>query len=156
MHSKVKILKHPILKMQQYLTSKNENIKKEDRQNIFKMRCRMTKTKLNMKKMYSSYECRACLKESESDNHILTCSTILEIQKDNAVKRIPKYELIYNGNSNEQLEISRIFSANMKILENIKEEYSNSNLSTLWGPSDQKSLSESAVCTDTLYKLSWK
>ena len=38
-----------------------------------------------------------------------------EIKKENAV-RIPKYELIYNGNSNEQLEISRIFSENMKIV----------------------------------------
>ena len=106
-----------------------------------------------MKNMYNSYECRACLKESESDIHIYTCSTILEIKKENAV-RIPKYELIYNGNSNEQLEISRIFSENMKIIENMNEEHCNSF--TLWGPGDQKSISESAVCTDTLYKLNWK
>ena len=50
MHSKVKILKHPILKMQQYLTSNNENMKNEDRQNIFKMRCRMTKKQIKHEK----------------------------------------------------------------------------------------------------------
>ena len=76
MHSKVKFLKHPVLKMQQYLTSSNKDIKNEDRQNIFKMRCRMTKTKLNMKNMFNNHECRACLEESESDQHVLTCKMI--------------------------------------------------------------------------------
>ena len=48
MYSKVKNLKHPILKIQQYLTSNNKNMRKEDCPNILKMRCRMTKIKLNM------------------------------------------------------------------------------------------------------------
>ena len=112
----------------------------------------MTKTKLNMKKMYDSHECRACHLENESDSHVLTCSAILRMKKEQEVE-IPKYELIYNGNPNEQLKISRIFNANMKILENIKEE--NPNLSNIKDPCDQNYLSASAVYTITMYKLNW-
>ena len=41
-HSKVKALKHHILKIQNYLTANNQNMKIEDSQNIFKMRCKIT------------------------------------------------------------------------------------------------------------------
>ena len=67
--------------------------------------------------------------------------------------KIPKYEKIYKGNPKEQLEISRIFINNMKILENIKEE--NQNLSNIKDPCDQNNLSVSAVYTGTMYKLNW-
>ena len=105
----------------------------------------------NMKNMFNNHECRACLKESESDQHVLACKIILDMNKDFEASKIPKYEKLYNGNSNEQLEISRIFSANMKILESFKEEHYNAF--TLWGPCDQNIFSASAVCTDTMYKL---
>ena len=50
-HSKVKNLKHPVLKIQKYLTANNQNLNIEDCQNIFKMRCKVKKTKMNMKQM---------------------------------------------------------------------------------------------------------
>ena len=150
-HEKVKNLNHPTLKMQKYLMASNKQMKIEDCQNIFKLRCRVTKTKLNMKKMYSTHECRACKLERESDAHVTKCNVLLNMNKEIKSMKIPEYEKLYNGKPNEQLEISRIFSSNMKLLENIKEE----DESTLLGPGDQ-SFSASAVCTDTLYKLNWK
>ena len=57
-------------------------MKIEDSQNIFKMRCKVTKSKMNMKQMYSSHECRACKIESESDCHVLQCSKILNMNKE--------------------------------------------------------------------------
>ena len=69
--AKVKILKHPVLKMQKYFMAKNKKINIEDCQNISKMRCRMTKTKTNMKQMFNTYECRACKIETENDQHVL-------------------------------------------------------------------------------------
>ena len=77
-HTKVNILKHPVLKMQQYFMAKNKKINIEDCQNIFKMRCRVTKTKMNMKQMYETYECRGCKLEPESDLHVLQCKKLLK------------------------------------------------------------------------------
>ena len=150
-HEKVKILKHPSLKMQQYFKTSDKQMKIEDSQNIFKMRCRVTHTKLNMKKLYDSHFCRACKIEMESDEHVYTCNEIMKMNKEieNIIR--PEYEKLYYGNVNEQRQISRIFNSNMKIIQNIKEE----NVSTLLGPCDQI-CSASAVCTDTLYKLKWK
>ena len=45
-------MKHTLLKMQNYLMANNQSLKIEDCQNIFKMRCSVTKSKLNMKQMY--------------------------------------------------------------------------------------------------------
>ena len=55
---------------------------------------------------------------------------------------IPEYEKLYTGNPNEQLQISKIFHSNLKILENIKEE--NENLSNMLDPCDQSNFSASA------------
>ena len=55
-HEKVKLLKHPVLKMQQYLMAKNKKMNIVNCQNIFKMRCRVTKTKMNMKHMYNAVD----------------------------------------------------------------------------------------------------
>ena len=97
-----------------------------------------------MKNMFNNHECRACQKESESDQHVLTCKMISKINKDFEASKIPKYEKLYNGNPNEQLEISRIFFANMKILESFEEDHYNAF--TLLGPCDQNIFSASAVC----------
>ena len=152
-HAKVKILKHPVLKMQKYFMAKNKKINIEDCQNIFKMRCRMTKTKTNMKQMFNTYECRACKIETENDQHVLQCNTLKEMNKEYKCIEIPEYEKIYTGNPNEQLLLSQIFYSNLKILENMKEE--NEKFSTLVEPSDQSNYSASAVYIDTMYKLNW-
>ena len=150
-HEKVKNLNHPTLKMQKYFMASNKQMKIEDCQNIFKMRCRVTKTKLNMRKMYFTHECRACKLESESDEHVTRCTVISNMNKELKSIKMPEYRKLFDGKPNEQLDISRIFNSNMKLLENIKEE----DVSTLLGPGDQN-FSASAVCTDTLYKLYWK
>ena len=75
----------------------------------------------------------------------------MKMNKIEFIKR-PEYGKIFDGNENEQYQISRIFSSNMKILENIKEE----NVLPQLGPCDQENCPESAVCTDTLHKLNWK
>ena len=40
---KIKILKHPVLKMQNYLTANNRKLRIEDCHNIFKMICKVIK-----------------------------------------------------------------------------------------------------------------
>ena len=67
----------------------------------------------------------------------------MSMNKEYGNMKIPDYDKLYTGNPNEQLEISRLYSSNMKILENIKED-----ISTLWGPCDQSNDSVSAVYTD--------
>ena len=96
-----------------------------------------------MKQMYNSHECRACKIESESDCHVLQCSKLLKMNKEYRNMKIPDYDKLFTGSPNEQLEISRLFTSNMKILENIKED-----ISTLCGPCDQSIYSVSAVYTD--------
>ena len=104
-----------------------------------------------MEHLYNSYECRACYREYENDKHVLECSTLLKMNKEYEFMKVPEYEKLYKGNPKEQLEISRMFMSNMKILENIKEE--NQNLSNILDPCDQSYFSASAVYTGTMYKL---
>ena len=59
-HSKVRELSHPVLKMQKYFMPSNLNLPQEDCQLIFKLRSRVTETKMNMKGKYDSHECTAC------------------------------------------------------------------------------------------------
>ena len=152
-HKKVKTLNHPTLKMQKYFMASYKQMKIEECQNIFKMRCRVTKTKLNMRKMYFTHECRACKLESESDEHVTRCTVISNMNKELKSIKMPGYRKPCDGNPNEQLEISQIFYSNLKILENFKEE--SENLSTTLDPRDQSCFSASAVYTDTMYKLNW-
>ena len=119
-HTKVKDLKHPVLKMQKYLAPNGNNIKQDDCQLIFKLRCRVTDTKMNMKGIYDTYECEACGKESESQEHILQCNVILQMNKEYDKMKIPEYEKLLDGNVDEQLILSKIFSSNMKIMEKLK------------------------------------
>ena len=44
----------------------NLKMNKEDGQLICKLRCRVTKTKMNMKGIYDEHECRECRKISEN------------------------------------------------------------------------------------------
>ena len=72
-HSKVMGLKHPILKMQQYLMPNDEKMKKEDCQMIFQLRSKVTNAKINQKNRYESYECEVCGLADESQEHVLNC-----------------------------------------------------------------------------------
>ena len=48
-HSKVKQLNHNAIKMQKYLQANQTNIKREEAQLIFKLRCKVTEVKVNLK-----------------------------------------------------------------------------------------------------------
>ena len=93
-HSKVKDLKHEVLKMKQYLMPNNLKIMKEDGQMIFKLRCRVTETKINMKGMYDEHDCRVGGKISENQEHIIQCDVILQMNKEYENIEIPEYEKI--------------------------------------------------------------
>ena len=51
-HSKVKSLKHPVLKMQKYLMPNDMKLKIEECQDIFKLRSKVTEAKMNQKNRY--------------------------------------------------------------------------------------------------------
>ena len=120
-HSKVKELKHTTLKMQKYLMPNDKNLLKEDAQLIFKLRSRVTETKTNMKGKYDSYECSACGEENENQEHVIKCNVLLQMNSEYDMN-VRDYKHILNGNVAQQIQISRLFKSNMKILQKFKKE----------------------------------
>ena len=112
-HSKVKHLKHGKLKIQSYLLPNTEKISKEEMQMIFKLRCRVTDLKTNMKGIYDSYECQICENEEETQEHILKCKGI------NNEENQVKYEDIFSGTAKEKMKVAKCFKENMKIRDNL-------------------------------------
>ena len=55
---------------------------KDEYQLIFKLRGRVTALKIDQKNSHESYECVACKIEDESQEHVLECVKIIEMQKD--------------------------------------------------------------------------
>ena len=84
-------------------------MKKEDYEQIFKIRSRVTQAKLNQKNRYDTYECEACEIADESQKHILKCEAILEMQKESEQYEKVEYEKIINRNVKEQLIIAKLF-----------------------------------------------
>ena len=119
-HSKVKLLKHPVLKMQKYLMPNDINMKNEDGQNIFRLRSKMTAVKMNQRNRYENHECEVCGIFDESQEHVLNCKEILEMNEESDISEIPEYNRIFDGTVMEQVKISKIFSKNMKVIENIR------------------------------------
>ena len=115
-HSKVRKIDHRNLQMQEYMLPNKNNISKEDIQLIFKLRCKVMNVKMNFKNMYDSYECQICEEEEESQIHIYECKKIWEMKNQEKLD-MPQYEMINNGNLNEQLTVAKIFKENYKILE---------------------------------------
>ena len=115
-HSKVENVQHVGIKMQKYLKPNQNKMSKDESQLIFKLRCRVTKVKENLKGIYDSLECGACGKEDENQKHIIICE---ELNRDKNIKEV-KYENIFNGTVTEQLKIAMIFKENMDALENMK------------------------------------
>jgi hypothetical protein len=115
-HSKTKHLKHPVLKMQDYLKPGNMKSTKDECQLI-------TALKKSQKNSYESYECEACKVEDESQEHVLEYVKIIELQKDDDNKgEKPAYEKIMNGNVQEKKGISKSFSKKLKIIERLRKE----------------------------------
>ena len=116
MHSKVKNIKHVRLEIQDYFMPNIENMKKEDVQMIFKIRCRNLNLKMNMKSQYDSYECLVCLKEDETQEHVYVCEEISKYQSI-VNSETPKYQQILNGTVNEKLKVARMMKEKLKIRE---------------------------------------
>ena len=119
-HSKVRELPHPVLKIQKYFMPSKLNLSKEDCQLIFKLRSRVTEIKVNMKGKYDSYECTACGNEDESQEHVIQCNKLLQMNTDYNMEEIPDYKELLHGNVDQKYTISKIFKSNMKILQKIK------------------------------------
>ena len=116
-HSKVEKLKHNVLQMQPYLMPNDGKIKKEECQIIFQLRSKVTDLKMNQK---NRYECGGCGKEDESQDHVLNCQVLIEMNEDLKIREIPLYEKVNEGNVKEQQIICKIFSKNMKILHDLR------------------------------------
>ena len=115
-HSKVKHLKHYVFEMQKYFKPCNIKITKEEAQEIFKLRSRVSDVKLNYKGKYETYECQVCKKEDESQEHIIIKCTSLNKSKE----EIMKYEDIFDGNVIKKVKIARKFIENIKLREKLK------------------------------------
>ena len=98
--------------MQKYLQPNTTNIKKEEAQLTFSLRCRVTKVKNNMKGNYDSLYCRGCKIAEESQKHIVQECKIL-----NDDNQKIEYEKILNGTIQEKLKIARKFQENYMKLE---------------------------------------
>ena len=75
-HSKVNMIKHNVIKIQKYLQPNQAKMSKDEAQLIFRLRCRVTETKNNLKRKYTSLECRACGLEIETQEHIIICKEL--------------------------------------------------------------------------------
>ena len=115
-HSKVEKIEHTHIKMQMYLQPNQTNIKREEAQLIFKLRCRVTDVKNNLQGTYDNQECRICGEESETQQHILLCKVI---NKEKDLKEF-KYDSLFNGTVEEKLKIARMFKENFETIKNMK------------------------------------
>ena len=118
MHSKVMEIKHERLEMQKYLKSTNFKIKIEEKQEIFKMRSRVSDVKMNFKGRYENLECDICKNEYETQTHLIECNEINKHKKE--YEKPPEYEEIQKTNVQNQLKIVRHFIQNMKIRSKLK------------------------------------
>ena len=101
--------------MQDYLLLNKFNRKNEEAELIFQLRYKTTKTKINMKGMYDSYEYRACGETNETQIHVLQCKTLEDMTKEDDEKI--QYEKLYDNDVEEQRGICRKFKLNMNKLE---------------------------------------
>ena len=112
-------LEHNLLKMRKYLMPSDIKKTREESKLIFKLRSRTTETKTNFKGKYDYFECDVCGQEDETQEHILKCTEIMSMNKEN--HEIPDYDKLFHGKVNEQLYIARRFQANCEIRDKILE-----------------------------------
>ena len=79
--------------MQKYLQANKTAIRRDEAQLIFKLRCRVSEVKTNLKGMYDSLECEACGLEQETQEHILRCE---ELNRDKDINEI-EYNKLFEG-----------------------------------------------------------
>ena len=115
-HSKVKEIEHKSIQMQKYLQSNSVKMMKEDAQLIFRLRCRVTGVKINMRGKYDNLECEACGLEEETQQHIIKCGVLNRNKDDENIQ----YGRLLNGTVREQLKIAYKFKENNDVLEAMK------------------------------------
>ena len=113
-HSKVKEVKHKDIAMQDYLKPSKEVITRKQAQLIFKLRCKVTGVKMNMKGKFDELNCRACNMKEETQGHILECEKLNEGEIRNE-----RLEGIFKGNLAEKIRIAKHFEENFTKLESI-------------------------------------
>ena len=92
---------------------------KEEAQNIFKMRTKMTNLKANYKGTNNTILCSSCNNSDLSQEHIYNdCKEIMK-ESNYQNQEIPDYNLIITGNITEKLKVLRIFTQKMEIHERL-------------------------------------
>ena len=99
-----------------YFVQFSRTITREEAQLIFKLRCRVTAIKNNLKGKYDTLECHACGNEEETQQHILQCKELNRIED----TEVSDYEKLFNGTVIEKLKIAKKFKENFDRLENMK------------------------------------
>ena len=100
------------------------NATKEDKILIFKLRCRVTDTKMNKKGLYDDYECDICENENETQEHLLECEELVDMNNE-SMENV-EYEKLFDGKVCEQVNIAKKFKQNMKNREEILKQRRNS------------------------------
>ena len=112
-HSKVKQVEHNSLQMQEYLKPNSTKITREEAQLIFKLRCRVTEAKVNLKGKFDNLECGACGLEEENQQHIVECK---ELNGSSNIEKL-NYQNLLSGTVTEKLKIAKRFKDNYEKLE---------------------------------------
>jgi hypothetical protein len=101
------------LSMAEYLLPLNKSLSISEKQRLFAVKNRMVNIPANFPKPNTEYKCQ-CDKKEDME-HIFDCEIF-----SNGTKNILKYEQIYKGTLNEQIEVFRIFENNMERREKMK------------------------------------
>ena len=101
-HSKVKDIKHKMLEIRTYFLPNEIKATKEEIQTIFKLRCRMTELKTNMKGIYNTYECPLCGVEDTQIHILQECSAIENMSKNKTEEH--KYEMLYENEAGKSTD----------------------------------------------------
>ena len=105
-HSKSKNIVYKKLGLQTYL-SPDSLLTIKEKSFIFSARARMLDVKANFKTGKTNLRCRKCLKEEETQRHLLECSELM----DNSVmigSNIPKYEDLFSTDLDKVEVIGKI------------------------------------------------
>ena len=95
-------------------------LKNEDCQGIFMLRSKVTAGKMNQRNRYENHECEVCGLFDETQEHISNCKEIIKMNEESGISEISDYNRILDGTVMEQVEISKLFNKNMKVIEGIR------------------------------------
>ena len=118
-HSKVKDIQYEKLDMQSYLLG--SKFSTSEKQLLCKLRTRMTNAKANFSSAHQNIICNLCDdNESQSDYHLLQCSTLIEKCAPLNHDIFSEYEDIFSCDITKQLTITKLFGAVFSAKEEIE------------------------------------